>query len=246
MIPRKERNKVFNFKQFAVNQQGSAMKINTDGVLLAAYLDSENPKRILDIGAGTGVIALMLAQRFPEASVEAVEINPEAAACTLRNFNSSPFASRLKVYCMDFNAFLPTQPYDLLVTNPPFFINSLKNEVAEKTTARHASSTFFEALFDWAYRWISEGGSFFSILPLTVLEQLERQGCFRNWYMEAKTFIRSFPDSEVIRVVLKLIKRTSKAPEGQAFGEKEFIIYREKGEYTEEYRQLLAPFFLEY
>lgn len=178
MIPRKERNKVFNFKQFAVNQQGSAMKINTDGVLLAAYLDSENPKRILDIGAGTGVIALMLAQRFPEASVEAVEINPEAAACTLRNFNSSPFASRLKVYCMDFNAFLPTQPYDLLVTNPPFFINSLKNEVAEKTTARHASSTFFEALFDWAYRWISEGEASSAFCPSPFWSSWRDKGVF--------------------------------------------------------------------
>src|SRR3569832_358514 len=119
----------FHFKQFNVDQTGCAMKINTDGVLLGALADANSPKTILDIGTGTGVIALMLAQRFTRAKIDAVEIDEQATETAVRNFADSPLAERLTVYPFGFVDFFDKYPgrrYDLIVSNPPFYINSLK------------------------------------------------------------------------------------------------------------------------
>ena len=126
---------MFRFKQFAVDQTGCAMKINTDGVLLGALTEADQPKTILDIGTGTGVIALMLAQRFKYAQIDAVEIDPGAAETAGRNFINSSYAERLNVYPIGFEEFFeqnPDKKYNLIVSNPPFFINSLKSPEANK------------------------------------------------------------------------------------------------------------------
>ncbi len=101
---------MFQFKQFTVDQSGCAMKINTDGVLLGALAEAYGEERILDIGTGTGVIALMLAQRFTRARIDAVEIDQLAAKTAERNFARSPFAERMMVYPLDFEAFFAQQP----------------------------------------------------------------------------------------------------------------------------------------
>src|SRR5271165_4590165 len=108
---------MFQFKQFSVDQSGCAMKINTDGVLLGAITDANNPGTILDIGTGTGVIALMLAQRFDTAVIDAVEIDSDAAKTAERNFKGSPFADRLNVYALEFENYFylfPERKYDLI------------------------------------------------------------------------------------------------------------------------------------
>ncbi len=138
---------MFQFKQFTVDQSGCAMKINTDGVLLGAIADAENPGTILDIGTGTGVIALMLAQRFITAKVDAVEIDSDAAQTAERNFKNSPFADRLTVYALGFESFFdqfPGKKYDLIISNPPFYIDSLKSPGAKKALAKHTDIDFFE------------------------------------------------------------------------------------------------------
>jgi len=137
---------MFQFKQFSVDQSGCAMKINTDGVLLGALADANQPPNILDIGTGTGVIAMMLAQRFTDAHIDAVEIDLSAAQTAERNFKNSAFGDRLSVYHKDFNAFFkenPTKEYDLIVSNPPFHINSLESPKAKKTLAKHTGEGFF-------------------------------------------------------------------------------------------------------
>ncbi len=98
-------SKVFRFKQFNVDQSGCAMKINTDGVLLGALVETDQPKTILDLGTGTGVIALMLAQRFGDARIDAVEIDPVAAQTAEKNFAGSPFFERLSIYSIGFEQF---------------------------------------------------------------------------------------------------------------------------------------------
>src|ERR1700743_597427 len=118
---------VFHFKQFAVDQTGCAMKINTDGVLLGALTEADKPETILDIGTGTGVIALMLAQRFTDAKIDTVEIDIDTAQTAERNFKASPFADRLTVYALGFESYFekyPEKKYDLIVSNPPFYIDS--------------------------------------------------------------------------------------------------------------------------
>jgi tRNA1Val (adenine37-N6)-methyltransferase len=120
---------MFHFKQFGVDQSGCAMKINTDGVLLGVLAEANNPKTILDIGTGTGVIALMLAQRYNHAIINAVEIDPAAAQTASNNFKNSSFNKRITLFAQSFEDFFnefSDRRYDLIVSNPPFFINSLK------------------------------------------------------------------------------------------------------------------------
>ena len=138
--------KIFRFKQFEVDQSNCAMKINTDGVLLGAMVQHENAKRILDVGTGTGVIALMLAQRFPDAQVCAVEIDEQASATARQNFKNSIFSERLTNNNISIEQFNNPEKFDLIVTNPPFFVNDYKNAEPKKEMARHASNTFFEDL----------------------------------------------------------------------------------------------------
>jgi tRNA1Val (adenine37-N6)-methyltransferase len=230
---------IFRFKQFSVDQKGSAMKINTDGVLLAAKTTSIAPKSILDIGAGTGVIALMLAQRFPEAEVHALEINDNAAECARKNFRGSPFSERLSLYPTDFNDFTPQVNYDLIVSNPPFFINSLKNPDINKTVARHVQEEFFENLFSKTHNWLTDTGTFQLIWP-PLIKELSLEKCFLSkWFIQKETYVRSFESSDAIRVISVLSKQ-----EIGDVSKEEFVIYKEKGKYTTEYLNLLKPFFL--
>src|SRR5690606_6808230 len=127
---------VFRFKQFEVDQGSCAMKINTDGVLLGGSTYCTGAKRILDVGTGTGVIALMLAQSHPDALIDAVEIDEDAYQQASINFQNSGFAERLQVFPGSFTELQPESAYDLIVSNPPFYTNSLHNPDARKRLAK--------------------------------------------------------------------------------------------------------------
>ena len=160
---------MFQFKQFSVDQTDCAMKINTDGVLLGAIAEADAPKSILDIGTGTGVIALMLAQRYTEAMIDAVEIDASAAATAGRNFKNSIFHEALNIFPVDINEFLehhPRNKYDLIISNPPFYINSLESPAKKKSLAKHTELNFFEMLVKHVARHLSENGCCWLILPL--------------------------------------------------------------------------------
>lgn len=216
------------------------MKINTDGVLLAAQVESHVPKKILDIGTGTGVIALMLAQRFGEAQIEAIDSNPEAIKCANSNFNASPFASRLHTFSIGFEQFQPAHRYDLIVSNPPFFINSLKNPSKEKTMARHAPIEFFEQLFEKAGSWLSDSGTFQLIWPPVLKEVSNKRGFLDNWTIQREIAIRSYEQSPVIRTISQFGKQKAD------YQSEEFIIYEKESLHSIPYRKLLEPFFLNF
>ena len=118
---------IFHFKQFSINQANCAMKVNTDGVLLAALANFRSPLKILDVGTGTGLIALMLAQKYTSAIVHAVEIDQNAADTAKENFLNSPFSDRIALFHSSIKDqfAISTEQYDLIISNPPFFINSL-------------------------------------------------------------------------------------------------------------------------
>ena len=125
------------------------IKINTDGVLLGALVEMNNPKSILDIGTGTGVIALMLAQKYNNAVIDAVEIDKDASETAQHNFNNSIFKKQLRVYQTNIKLFFKADPpkkYDLIISNPPFYINSLLSPAEKKSLAKHADLLFFETL----------------------------------------------------------------------------------------------------
>src|ERR1700744_2863051 len=160
---------MFRFKQFSVDQTNCAMKINSDGVLLGALADGDEPKSILDIGTGTGVIALMLAQRFTCAIIDAVEIDEAAAQTAGRNFEGSPFGDRLNVFPLPVQSFFseyPDRKYDLIVSNPPFHLNSLESPKAGKSLAKHTGEDFLEELMIGVANHLTKNGTCWLILPL--------------------------------------------------------------------------------
>lgn len=160
-------NSFFRFKRFTVNQSACAMKVGTDGVLLGAW--APGATRILDIGTGTGVVALMMAQRFDNALVTAVEIDDDACDQASDNFVNSPFADRLTLVRSSVQEMSLRKNYQhafkAIVSNPPYFSNSLKNPDKKLATARHNDTLTLEDLFSAIEKLLSEDGLFTLILP---------------------------------------------------------------------------------
>lgn len=231
---------MFQFKQFSVDQSNCAMKINTDGVLLGALADGDNPAHILDIGTGTGVIALMLAQRFGNASIDAVEIDELAAATAANNFISSTFADRLTIYPIDFEQFFadfPDKKYDLIVSNPPFYINSLHSPEQKKQLAKHADKSLFEAMLMGIEKHLSDNGLCWLISTLPTANLVKTIAADNGLYLNKIIHVRSFPDKSPHREILAFGK--SKYDEQH----EQLVIYEAEGVYTNQYIDTLKDFF---
>ncbi|MFN0292287.1 tRNA1(Val) (adenine(37)-N6)-methyltransferase [Pedobacter helvus] len=232
--------KIFRFKQFEVDQSNCAMKINTDGVLLGAMVQHENAKRILDVGTGTGVIALMLAQRFPDAQVCAVEIDEQASATARQNFKNSIFSERLTNNNISIEQFNNPEKFDLIVTNPPFFVNDYKNAEPKKEMARHASNTFFEDLIKKVNVLLADNGCFWFVLPIKQAEFLVAKGEDYGLFLQKVIKLRSDVTKPEFRRIVCLGRNKS------ALLEEDFIIYQSEKKYTKAYEILLKDFFLAY
>ena len=233
---------IFRFKQFNVNQKGCTMKINTDGVLLAVKANQDyKVGHILDIGTGTGVMALMLAQRYSDAYVESIDIDEDAVFCARHNFINSPFKDRLKVHHTGIEDYQTIISYDLIVSNPPFFINSLKNADKRKSLSRHSSIEFYKEMFEKCSKFLAPTGSFQIIWPLEIRDQVLSLSLEADLHLNEETYIRSFPDSDPFRVI-SVFKRLP--PE--LYVSKNFEIYEKEGVYSAYYQGLLKPFFINY
>ncbi|MBC6112883.1 tRNA1(Val) (adenine(37)-N6)-methyltransferase [Pedobacter fastidiosus] len=229
---------IFKFKQFDVDQSGCAMKINTDGVLLAASVFHPKPKRILDIGAGTGVIALMLAQRFNNANIDAVEIDEQAAVTASNNFKNSPFSQRLSAFHISIEDYSCTDHYDLIVSNPPFFVNDLKNEEARKGIARHADHDFFEMLIRKSSDMLNDKGCFWLILPVKQADYVIGLAPKYGFFLRERISMHSDKDKPTFRQMVCLRKEEVDQIE------RDFYIYESLKQHTQEYKKLLKDFFL--
>lgn len=229
---------IFKFKQFEVDQTGCAMRINTDGVLIAAIADHLAPKRILDIGTGTGVIALMLAQRFQEAEIQAVEIDAQAAMAAGKNFQTSIFSDRLKINHTSIETYSNDEKFDLIVSNPPFFVNDLKNKEERKGIARHATEDFFELLNQKSSRLLTNCGALWLILPVKQAIEVVASASKYELLLSHRINIYSDENKSSFRQIICLAK------EERALVETDFYIYESLGKHTLEYKQLLKDFFL--
>jgi len=217
------------------------MKINTDGVLLGAITQADDPKTILDIGTGTGVIALMLAQKFANAKIDAVEIDESAAKTAGRNFENAIFKDRLNIYPSGIRTFFEEHPenkYDLIVSNPPFYINSLESPKEKKSLAKHSEVNFFEELAKDVSLYLADKGYCWLVLPLNTASLVMQSMTKNSMYLQRKINIHSYPHSAAHRIVL-------------CFGFKEvspeiskLTIYKAVGIYSEEYQKLLQSYFL--
>ena len=231
---------VFNFKRFSVDQTGCAMKINTDGVLLGALAEADEPENILDIGAGTGVIALMLAQRFDKARIKAVEIDEGAAETARINLKDSPFADRMEVIASGFEAYFINDSkvkYDLIVSNPPFFLNSLASPGYKKNLARHTNAGFYEVLIRSVAEHLTKAGTCQLILPLPTAGLVKDLLPAQELSLQKEIAVHSFKDDEPHRKILIFGKKYRKAEQQR------FIIYDKPKVYSAAYQNLLRDFF---
>lgn len=229
----------FQFKQFAVNQAGVAMKVGTDGVLLGAWVAVDGAKSVLDIGTGTGVIALMMAQRGGAERIVGVDIDQTAAQCAAENFAASPWAERLTALHTSVQEY-DGHTFDLIVSNPPYFTNSLLCPDNSRTTARHTTSLSFEDLDSAVCKMVDkEHGRFALILPA---EQMERYLTLTRLNLVRRCDVYSKAGGKLVRVMAEL-----SFVEPQSVEHQKIIIYGDSGgEYTEQYRGLTKDFYLKF
>ena len=196
-------NDYFNFKQFTIHQHRCAMKVGTDGTLLGAWANVPFERcRILDIGTGTGLIALMMAQRFPESSVVGVDIDEDAVGQATENVMESPFSKRVSISLVDVKQLTDTDGFDAIVCNPPYFINSLTCPNEQRATARHTITLSYEILLQSASRLLNKEGLFSLIIPsdsIPIFEKSARhEGFFPSRICRVKTTLKKSPMRQLI------------------------------------------------
>ena len=229
----------FRFKQFAVEQEDVAMKVGTDGVLLGAWANCDNAKRILDIGTGTGVIALQMAQRNNQAQICAVEIDETAAKRARANFDLSPWAERLTVVQTAVQEFAPTEKFDLIVSNPPYFVDSLLPPDAKRSTARHTHDLTFEELDSAVCLLLDESGKFALILPVT---EFEKYLTLTQLHLVRRCDVCPVECGAVKRIMGEFAKQRPTA----IVLENIAIERGKRGDYTDDYRALTKDFYLKF
>jgi tRNA1Val (adenine37-N6)-methyltransferase len=233
---------MFQFKQFAVQQDRCAMKIGTDAVLLGAWCPINNhPFSILDIGAGTGILSLMLAQRSNAAQIDAVEIDDEAYEQCVENFESSPWRDRLFCFHAGLDEFLdePEDEYDLIISNPPFYSENHKTDSAQRDLARFQEAMPFEDLIEAARLLLSENGIFAVIIPFKEEEKFIELCAEVELYPIKITRVKGTPTTEVKRSLLAF-----KRYELSVLTADELIIETARHQYTEDYIALTKDFYL--
>jgi tRNA1Val (adenine37-N6)-methyltransferase len=234
------RNRWFQFKQFRIEQQRAAMKVGTDGVLLGAWCNVDNVSRLLDIGTGTGLIALMAAQRSA-AAVDAIELNEEAAADARFNFLQSPWSNRITLYCIDFLHYCQqtNNRYDLIVSNPPFFVRSLQPDNEGVAMARHNDTLPFDRLLAGVARLLMPNGRLAVIIPADSFDHFREEARLAGLYLSQQCMVYPKPGKRAKRVMLEFSMQAT-YPVKQ-----EITIHTEENRYTLEYSSLTQPFYLD-
>jgi len=233
---------MFQFKQFSVEQDRCAMKIGTDGVLLGAWSPiPENIFSVLDVGAGTGIIALMLAQRTTAEQIDALEIDEEAYEQAVENFENSPWGDRLFCFHAGLDEFIeePEDEYDLIISNPPFYTEDFKTESGQRDLARFADAMPSEDLVEAADLLLSENGIFSVIIPYKEEEKFIALAKDFDLFPIKITRVKGTPTTEIKRSLLAFSRHFS-----ENFPEDELVIETSRHIYTEEYIALTKDFYL--
>ncbi len=232
-------NNYFSFKQFTVYQDRCAFKVGTDGVLLGACANISGARSILDIGTGTGLIALMLAQRC-EAEITAIELDRASFEQACSNVESSKWKDRIKVINTAIQDSFPgSAKFDLIVSNPPFFIDSLPNPDQVKAAARHNIQMNNEDLLSGVSRLMAEGGRFQVIMPYVEGNILIAEAQSFGLYCINILKIKPLPTSEIRRMILTFSREKIKTHESFLT-----IEHGKRHEFTEEYKALTRDFYL--
>lgn len=231
---------VFSFQQFTVHQDRCAMKVNTDGFLLGVMSDvSHQPQTVLEIGTGTGFVSLMLAQRTG-AKVDAVEIDLPAAEQAAQNFQDSPWAAQMQVHACAFEDFSTKESYDLVISNPPYFVHSYTSPDKRRDVARRAGEHLFDTWFEKVAGMLAPRGSFYLIIPFSELEAVDEAASKAELYLREQVYIHSFDGHLPKRLILGY------SLENKEVATRHFSIFEEPGTYSAEYKSLAKGFFLNF
>ncbi|OFY82670.1 MAG: hypothetical protein A3F72_02315 [Bacteroidetes bacterium RIFCSPLOWO2_12_FULL_35_15] len=233
-------NQSFAFKQFRINQDKCAMKVGTDAVLLGSWVNALNSKTILDIGTGTGIIALMLAQKSG-ARIDAIDIDNNAFEQARENINSCNWKDRITAHHISLQQFAleNSQKYDLIVSNPPYFVDSSKAIEESRSNARHTDQLGYSELLDGVLKLLNPNGKFHIILPTKEGESFRELAEENKFYLTKLTRVITRADKPEKRLLMRFefIRRT--------FSESSIVIEKdERHSYTDEYKELTKDYYL--
>ncbi len=234
-------NAFFRFKQFTVWHDRCAMKVGTDGVLLGAWCEVEGVQSILDVGCGSGLISMMLAQRNRTADVTALDIDHAAVDQAAANFRQSPFAARLRAVETDFLSMADDgRRYDLVVCNPPFFTEQTQSPDAGRALARSAEALPPERLLTRAADLLTEEGRLAVIVPGQWAARWVLQASTKGLSLLHRTDVRSTPGKPVMRRLLEWGRKTAPTRFDS------LTIHADDGSYSDEFRRLTEPFYIKW
>ncbi|MBO7317696.1 MAG: methyltransferase [Bacteroidales bacterium] len=233
----------FSFKQFELHQELCAMKVGTDSVLLGAWASLPAQGHILDIGAGTGILSLMVAQRSHEAIITAIEIDPSASLQARENVARSPWPNRVSVVNEDFTRIANSieQPFNAIISNPPYFEQSLLSPDAARTTARHTTTLRYEDIFRLARAIITPDGNLSLVIPANLYQEVNRTAMLYGWGASRLTMVRTTPRKEPKRALCEW-RRNHFTP----CPEEVLTIHTATGKYSAEYMELTKEFYLHF
>lgn len=233
----------FEFKRFTIRQDHCGMKVGTDGVLLGAWADGG--RRILDVGTGTGLIALIMAQRFPDASVIGIDIDAEACKQADENVNMSEFNNRISIINTTFQDFVCKQikdneePFDAIACNPPFFFDDGTSQDNQRNIARHTCTLPYKDLFKGVYRLLSHDGTFSAVIPFDYLDEFINEGYLCGMSCDAQVSIKTTTSKSAKRYLLSFGKKPAKT------GKTETVCLTDaSGERSAWYKQLTCDLYL--
>ncbi|MBU3658520.1 MAG: methyltransferase [Flavobacteriales bacterium] len=227
---------VFRFKQFDVKQTQNPLKVGTDSMLLGAFIDANYKRFGLDLGSGTGVLSLMIAQKNTEIQIDAIEINPLAAEECSFNFEQSVWNNRLKCIEGDYLKLDFQKSYDLIFSNPPYHLEEVLNDNNEITRAKHSSSNELVELFCLVNRILSEDGDFWVILPFQMQTYIQKIAAENHLFCKQLIQIHAKSNKPNTRTIFRFSKNSG------LLSQRDFFIRNEDNSYTSEYIELTKEF----
>ena len=236
-------NSWFDFKQFRINQEKTAMKVGTDGVLLGTWVDVNNVQTALDIGTGTGLIALMLAQRNSKLKIDAIDIDENAYEQAKENFKSSQWEERFSVKHQSLKQYEAETSckYDLIVCNPPYFANGVKSGDEKRRIARHADELTLDDLFEYSSRLINDAGRMGIVFPFVDYERVLTVAKNSGLYPHEVVRVKPVAGKDFVRMLISFSKRHD-----SSLKESELTIETDRRHfYTDEFKSLVKGFYLQ-
>lgn len=231
---------MFTFKQFSIDDSRCAMKVGTDSVLLGAWTDVSAARSVIDVGAGSGTLALMIAQRATEADITAIELDESAAMDATANIAASPWANRCHVTCGDAATYEPTFPADLIISNPPFFTGGLRAPDRRRAVARHAESSLSPlTLVSLADRWLSDEGSLAMVTPAEIADDVVFEAEMHRMDVWRRCMVSTASGKAPTRILWQLSRKGVHPIEGATR-----LDIRLGPALTDEYRSLTRDFYL--